>query len=113
MNGDKKVEIEVNDSDFKEKVIEASKKVPIVVDFWAPWCGPCNILIPIIGKVAKEYKDKLVLAKLNVEKNHATATEYQIMSIPSIKMFKNGKVVDGFIGALPEHKIREWLDKNL
>jgi putative thioredoxin len=108
-----RVEIEVNDSSFQEKVVEASKKTPIVVDFWAEWCGPCHMLSSIISKLAKEYKGKFILAKINVDQNPKTAAKYQIMSIPNVKMFKNGNLVSGFVGAIPEIKVREWLNNNL
>ena len=106
-------EIEVKDADFNEKVIEASKGKPIVVDFWAPWCMPCNILSPTLEKLAKEHNGKFILAKVNVEKARTKAQEHAIMSIPAVKMFKDGKVVDDFIGALPEEEVKEWLDKNI
>jgi len=106
-------EMEVDDSNFHKKVIEASKKVPIVVDFWAVWCGPCHMLSSTISKLANEYKGKFILAKLNVDKNTRTAKEYNIMSIPNVKMFKNGKIVDEFVGVIPEFEIRKWLNKNL
>ncbi len=112
-NETKELIIEVNDDDFKEKVIEKSKKVPIVVDFWAEWCMPCLILKPVLEKLVKEYKGKFILAKLNVDKSPLTSQAYGIMSIPAVKLFKNGKVVAEFIGALPEEAVREWLDKNL
>lgn len=107
------VEIEANDEDFEEKVIENSKNLPVVVDFWAGWCGPCRILSPIISKVAKEYGGKFLLVKVNVDESSKLAEKYQIMSIPNVKMFKNGKIVDEFIGAMPEPLIKKWLDKNL
>jgi putative thioredoxin len=107
------IEIEVNDSDFQEKVIEASKKVPVVVDFWASWCTPCWMLSPILEKLAKDYNGKFILAKVNVDENPRLAERYQIMSIPSVKMFKNGKIVDEFLGAMPEPLVKKWLDKNL
>ena len=106
-------EIEVKDADFNEKVIEASKSKPIVVDFWAPWCGPCNMLSPVLEKFAKEYKGKFILAKVNVDEARTTAQNYGVMSIPCVKLFKNGEVADEFIGAIPESDVKEWLDKNL
>ena len=105
--------IEVSDEDFQEKVIEKSKKIFIVVDFWAPWCTPCLILGPILENLVKEYNGKFILAKLNVDKGRAMNQKYGIMSIPSVKMFRNGKVADEFIGAIPESMIKKWLDKNI
>jgi len=109
----KNKEVEVNDSNFQKKVIKASNKIPIVVDFWAEWCGPCHMLEMTMNKLMKGYKGKFVLAKLNVDKNPKTAAEYRIMGIPNVKMFKNGQLADEFVGALPEIQVREWLDKNL
>jgi putative thioredoxin len=106
-------EIEVNDENFQEKVIEQSKKVPVVVDFWASWCTPCLMLSPILEKLAKEYNGKFILAKANVDETRTYAQEYMVMSIPNVKLFKNGKVVDEFVGALPESSVRKWLDKNI
>jgi len=108
-----KYEIEVNDNNFEEKVIKQSSKIPVLVDFWASWCGPCMMIKPILENLAKEYKGKFVLAKMNVEDNQEIPQEYGIMSIPSIKLFKDGDIVDEFLGALPESQIREWLDRNL
>lgn len=106
-------EIEVNETNFEEKVIEASNKIPVVVDFWASWCGPCRMLAPTLTKLAKEYQGKFLLVKVNVDESPKLAEKYQIMSIPNVKMFKNGKIVDEFVGAMPEHLIRKWLEKNL
>lgn len=108
-----KYEIEVNDDNFEEKVINQSEKTPVVVDFWASWCGPCQMLKPVLEKIAKEYKGKFILAKMNVEENQQVPEEYGIMSIPAVKFFKNGEVVDEFIGAMPESQIKDWLDNNL
>ena len=105
--------IEVNDNDFNEKVIEQSKKIPVVVDFWATWCMPCVMLGPILEKLAKEYEGKFVLAKLNIDEARQTGQKYGIMSIPCVKMFRDGKIVDEFVGALPEQSVKAWLDKIL
>ena len=104
---------EANDENFQTRVVEASKKVPVVVDFWAKWCRPCKILSPTLESLAREYNGKFLLGKLNTEKSPITAATFLVMSIPSVKMFKDGKVVDSFTGVLAERKIREWLDKNL
>lgn len=104
---------DINDSDFEKDVIEASKEKAVVVDFWASWCGPCQMLKPILEAVAKDYADKMTLVKLNVEENQAYASKFGVMSIPAVKMFKDGKVVSEFVGAQPDDKIRAWLDKEL
>ena len=109
----KEILIEVNDSNFKEKVLDKSKETPIVVDFWAEWCMPCLMLSPILNSLTEEYKGRFILAKANIDDVKVVAERYKIQGIPAIKMFKNGKIIDEFIGAIPEHSIREWLDKNL
>jgi len=103
----------VTDLDFKEKVIEKSEENPVVVDFWAQWCQPCLILGPILEEHEEESKGKFILAKINVDEAPKTSKQYNVMSIPSIRMFKNGKVIDEFIGALPKEQVKEWLNKNL
>jgi len=104
--------IDVSDSDFDKQIIEKSKKIPVVVDFWASWCGPCRTLGPVLEDLSKEYKGKFLLAKVNVEENQSKPQEYQVMSIPAVKLFKDGKVVDEFVGSIPESQIKAWLDKN-
>ncbi len=103
----------VNDQNFAEKVIERSNIKPVIVDFWAPWCGPCRILSPAIERAVKKFNGEVLLAKLNVDENPITASRFGIMSIPTVIMFRNGKPVDHFIGALPEPYIVEWIRRNL
>ena len=105
--------MEVNDSDFEEKVLEKSKEKPIVVDFYADWCAPCQMLGPVMESLAEEFKDKIVLVKLNIDTNPNTSNEYGVTGIPAVKMFKDGKVVDEFVGLMPEENVREWIKKNL
>ncbi len=105
--------IEVNDSNFEEKVIKQSNDILVVVDFWAEWCMPCLMLGPVLEKITEESKGKIVLAKLNVDKSPKTSQGYRIDSIPAVKIFKNGKIVDQFVGALPEIEVRGYIDKNL
>lgn len=105
--------IDVTDADFEKEILEASKTKAVLVDFWAPWCSPCVILKPVLEKVSEDYKEKMILAKVNVEQNQENAGKFNVMSIPAVKLFKDGKVIDEFVGAQPESKIREWLDSKL
>ena len=105
--------MEINDSNFQEEVIEASENMPVLVDFWAAWCGPCKMLKPIIEKLSLEYKDKVKIVALNVEENQEKAGEYGIMSIPNVKLFKKGEVVDEFLGVMPEEAVKSWIDERI
>ncbi len=103
--------IDVTDATFQADVLEKSGTVPVVVDLWAPWCGPCRTLGPLIEKVVDETQGKVVLVKINVDENPQAAAAFRVQSIPAVYALKDQKVVDGFIGAQPESVIREFVAK--
>jgi len=104
---------EITSADFNQVVIEGSKQAPVLVDFWAPWCGPCRALTPVLERLAEEYEGKFVLVKVNSDQNLDLAQQYGIRSIPNVKAFVDGQVVDEFLGALPESAVREFIDQLL
>ncbi len=104
----------IKDSDqtkFAKDVLEASRTVPVIVDFWAPWCGPCKTLQPMIEKVVKEAKGAVKLVKIDIDKNQMLAQQLRIQSIPAVYAFFGGRPVDGFMGAVPESQVKEFVDR--
>jgi thioredoxin 1 len=100
----------VTDADF-DKTITAGK--PVFVDFWAPWCGPCRIIGPIVEELAPSYQGKAVMAKVNVDDNPQIAQKFGVTSIPTLMMFKDGKLVDRAVGAMPKSELQKFIDRNL
>jgi len=105
--------ITATDADFDAVVIEGSRQTPVIVDFWAPWCGPCRTLTPILEKLAENYQGKFVLAKINADENPALSQRFNVRSIPSVMAFVDGEAVDQFLGAQPESAVRAFLDRVL
>lgn len=101
--------INIDSSNFEQAVIEGSKKVPVLVDFWAPWCAPCRALTPVLEKLAAEYQGKFVLAKVNSDDNPALASQFGVRGIPNVKAFVGGSIKDEFTGALPEAALRAFI----
>lgn len=102
---------DVSIEDFEAKVLIAAEQVPVVVDFWAPWCEPCKVLKPLLEKLAEEYGGRFLLAKVNADENPELSQHFGVRSIPTVKVLFQGQLVDEFSGALPEGQIREFLDR--
>ena len=103
--------IDINQDQFLEEVVEKSKTVPVIVDFWAPWCGPCKQLTPVLESVVKKKNGKIILAKINVDENQGISSQLNIQSIPTVYGFVDGKPIDAFQGAQPESKIEAMINK--
>ncbi len=103
--------LHVTDSDFDDVVVKASK--PVLVDYWAEWCGPCKMIAPVLDEIAAEYKDKITVAKLNIDENPETPQHFGVRGIPTLMLFKNGEVEATKVGALTKSQLAEFLDNNL
>ena len=103
--------INSTDSNFQNEVLEAEK--PVLVDFWAPWCGPCRMVGPVVEQIAGEYQEKLKVVKVNVDDNPQTAAQYGVMSIPTLVVFKDGKAVQKMVGYMPKEQMKSQIDQVL
>lgn len=104
--------VEVSRGNY-EQLMQTSFEVPVLIDFWADWCQPCHMLMPVLARLADEYQGKFLLAKLNTEQEQEIAAQFGIRSIPTCKLFRDGQPVDEFMGALPEQAVRQFLDKHV
>jgi|SRR6185369_9079972 len=104
-------DVTFTDADFKAKVLES--KLPVIVDFWAPWCGPCRMVSPTIDELAKDYEGKLVVGKMNVDENQVPAAQFNVMSIPTVMIFKNGQPVKSIVGAQGKESYKKAIEEAL
>jgi len=100
--------IQITDEQFKQTIDAANR--PVLVDFWAPWCGPCRAVSPILEELADEYDGKVLIAKVNTDQNQLTPIQYGVRGIPTMVLFREGQEIDRFVGALPKDSLRQWLD---
>jgi len=102
---------DITDQDFEKEVIKST--LPVLLDLWAPWCGPCRMVAPIVDKLAEKYSDKFKFFRMNVDENPQTASKYQVMAIPTLIFFKNGEAVDTVVGAVQERVLEPKIDELL
>jgi thioredoxin 1 len=103
--------IEINDASFKSEVTDSA--IPVLVDFWAPWCGPCKMIAPVLEEIASEYDGKVKVVKINIDENQTTPSTYGVRSIPTLILFKDGQEVEKIIGAQSKQNLKQMVDKSL
>ena len=105
--------MDINEDQFVDEVIEKSKTIPVIVDFWAPWCGPCKMIGPSLEEISDEMADKITVAKVNIDENPETPTKYGVRGIPTMLVFKNGEAAATKVGAVSKTAIVEWIEDSI
>ena len=103
--------LQITDDSFKKEVVESV--IPVMVDFWAQWCGPCRQIAPFVEELAKDYEGKVKIVKINIDENPKTPTQYRVMSIPTLVFFKNGKIIDQIVGALSRAELKRKIEEHI